>query len=272
MANYFVLITVVCYLASLAGYVTYLFTAQRGAGLAGTVLLWAGVVSHYVALLERSRAQHTVPYDNLYGTISLFAWLVAITYLGLELFHRQRSVGALVLPLVLVIFIVAQAGGNVPATPSAARGPLLALHITLNVLAYAAFALASVLSLIYLIQNRLLRSHRLGSIVWRFPPLEVLERMSRSGVVVGLISLVIGMALGLLWVDRIYGHFRDWAGDPKEIITLVILAAYGLYLWLGRTKSWRGARASALCVFNFAFVLFSLSIVNRYLSGFHRFF
>ena len=42
-----------------------------------------------------------------------------------------------------------------PATPPPAGGPLLALHITLNVLGYAAFALSFVLSLIYLMQNQL---------------------------------------------------------------------------------------------------------------------
>ena len=63
-----------------------------------------------------------------------------------------------------------------------------------------------------------------------------------------------------------------WNGDPKEIITLVILAVYAGYLWIGRTAAWRGARASALCVINFVFVLFSYSIVNLYLSSFHRFF
>ena len=59
---------------------------------------------------------------------------------------------------------------------------------------------------------------------------------------------------------------------PKESITLVILAVYAGYLWIGRTAAWRGARASALCVINFVFVLFSYSIVNLYLSSFHRFF
>jgi ABC-type transport system involved in cytochrome c biogenesis permease subunit len=272
MANHLVFLTVLCYLASFAGYATFLATERREAGLAGTIFLWIGVGMHYLALLERSRAEHSVPYDNLYGTVSLFAWLVAVVYIGLEIFHGQRSVGALVLPLVLIVFLAAQGSRAVTPLTLPARGPLLAFHITLNVAGYAAFALSFVLSLIYLIQNRLLRDRRLGIFVWRFPALEVLERMSRTSVVIGLISLLVGMVLGFIWVGRIYGSYSNWNSDPKEIITLVILAVYASYLWLGRAKAWRGARASALCVFNFLFVLFSLSVVNRYLSGFHRFF
>jgi ABC-type transport system involved in cytochrome c biogenesis permease subunit len=270
MTNHLVLITILCYAASLSGYVGFLATARRNLGRAATLLLAGGIVFHYLALLGRSRFAHTVPYDDLYGSLSLFGWLLAVTYLGLELFHRDRSVGAFVLPFVLVVFLLGQAAPVAGAAPPPARGPLLALHITLNILGYAAFALSFVLSLIYLLQNRLLRHRHLGNIVWRFPALETLERMSRSSVVIGLVSLTAGIALGLLWVNRIWGRY--WNGDPKEIISLVILAVYAGYLWLGRTKAWRGARASALCVFNFIFVLFSYSIVNLYLSNFHRYF
>jgi ABC-type transport system involved in cytochrome c biogenesis permease subunit len=267
--SYLVLATAFCYAASLAGYVVFLNSARVGIGRLATGLLASGIVLHYLALLERS-GSHTVPYDDLYGSLSLFAWLLAATYLGLEFFHRQRAVGAFVLPVVLAIFAVSGSGSKLVVTPPPVGGPLLALHITLNVLGYAAFTLSSIFSLIYLIENQLLRHHRLGSVVWRFPALEVLERMSRSGVVVGLVSLIVGIAFGFLWMHRIWGQY--WNGDPKEVITLVILAAYASYLWLGRTTAWRGARASALCVFNFILVLFSYSVVNLYLSSFHRYF
>jgi ABC-type transport system involved in cytochrome c biogenesis permease subunit len=269
MRNHLVLLTIVCYAASLGGYIAFLATARRAFGRLGTWMLIAGLACHYWALIERSRSTHTVPYDDLYGSLSLFAWLLAATYLGLQLFHKDRSVGAFVLPFEIVVFSLAQNSRAVgPAPP--AQGPLLALHITLNVLGYAAFALSFVLSAIYLVQNSLLRSRHLGSIVWRFPALESLERMSRSSVIVGLVSLLVGITFGLLWANRILGRY--WNGDPKEIITIVILAVYAGYLWLGRTRSWRGARASALCVCNFILVLFSYSVVNLYLSNFHRFF
>lgn len=262
--------TALCYAAALGGYAGFLSTARKNLGRVASLLVVAGLVLHYLALLERSGWGSNVPYNDLYGSLSLFAWLLAATYLGLEVFHRERSVGALVMPVVLIVFGLSQV--YIPATPVAvpAQGPLLAMHITMNVLGYAAFALSFVLSVIYLIQNRLLRHHRLRNFVWRFPALEVLERMSRSSVMVGLVSLVIGVGFGLFWFNRLEGTY--WTGDPKEVITVVILAVYAAYLWLGRSAAWRGARASVLCVVNFLVVLFSYSVVNLYLSGFHRFF
>lgn len=169
MTNYWLLATVLCYAASLAGYIAFLATSNRGAGRAATLLLAVGLAAHYMALVDRSRGAHTVPYNDLYGSLSLFAWLLAATYLGLEFFHRQRSVGAFVLPVVLIVMFFSGRGTTAPVTPPTANGPLLALHITMNVLGYAAFALSFVLSLIYLVQNQLLRRHRLQSVVWRFP-------------------------------------------------------------------------------------------------------
>ena len=194
--------------------------------------------------------------------MSLFGWLLALTYLGLEFFHRQRSVGAFVLPFVLAFFLAAQSRPGRPPSPTPAHGPVFAFHVTLSILAYAAFALSFVLSLIFLVENRLLRNRNLGDVVWRLPALELLERMSQSSVLVGLISIAIGTVLGFIWVDRLTGQY--WYYDPKYVITLVVLLLYAVYLQLARTPAWRGARASRLCIFNFFVVILSFTVVNLF--------
>ena len=270
MTNYFVPATLIVYAASLALYIWYLYAPRFAVGIGATASLAAGLGLHYFALLERSRLINAVPYDDLPGSLSLFAWLLAATYLGLELWHRQRTVGAFVLPVVLVVFAIAHRAASRPVTPAPAKGVIFAFHVTLNILAYAAFALSFVTSVIYLMQNRFLRDRRLGVIGWRFPALEVLERVSRSSAGVGVISLAIGVCMGLVWAHRLLGGY--WHGDWKILVTLVILAAYSTYWVLSQTGTWRGARASRLCVVNFLIVIFSYSVVNLYLSRFHRFF
>lgn len=107
MKDLFLILTIVAYGSSLALYLRFLGTGREVIGRLGTVLLGLGLIAHYFALLERSRGLHTVPYHDLYGSMSLFGWLLALTYLGLELFHRQRSVGAFVLPFIIVFFVAA---------------------------------------------------------------------------------------------------------------------------------------------------------------------
>ncbi len=259
------------YAFSLVLYLWLLYTNRPWVGISATTMLAGGLLVHYFSLMERARALDSVPYQDLSGSLSLFAWLLALTYLGLEMFHRQRSVGAFVVPVVfmLALFSTVFAPHQPPAPPEA-HSTVFALHVTLNILAYSAFAIAFVLSVIFLLQNRMLRGRAPGRTFWRFPALELLERMSRSSVAVGLLALSVGIVLGLVVSREVRGRF--WSNDPKEIISLVLLFSYAAYLWLGRTTRWRGARASWLCVLNFVVVLFSLTVVNLYLSKFHRYF
>jgi ABC-type uncharacterized transport system permease subunit len=175
-----------------------------------------------------------------------------------------------VLPIVLGVFLLAHLPEARPVKAPPAQGPLFAFHVTLNILAYSAFAISFVLSIIFLVQNWRLRNRKLGEVGWRFPALDVLERMTRSSVLIGCASLAAGVTAGLITAHRLEGSY--WNGDPKVIITVLIFLIYVGYTVLSQTAAWRGARASALCIFNFIFVIFSYSIVNRYLSHFHRFF
>src|SRR5256886_7537393 len=189
MNHLFPVLTALAYLLSFGLYVRFLSTGSKLTGRLGSVLLGLGLIAHYFALLERSRGLHTVPYHDLYGSMSLFGWLLGVTYLGLELYHRQRSVGAFVLPFILVFFLAAHLAPADRLPPPAAHGAIFALHVALSILAYAAFALSFVLSLIFLGEERLLRRHKVADVVWRLPPLELLAQMSQWSVLGGLVSI-----------------------------------------------------------------------------------
>jgi ABC-type transport system involved in cytochrome c biogenesis permease subunit len=269
MPGHWSYIALALYLSSLALYLRFLYTGRRLTGQLAAAVLALGLVGHYLALLERSHWVHSVPYDDLYGSLSLFGWLLAATYLGLELYYHERSVGAFVLPCVLALFAIGTWSGPDLSATRQEQGAMFALHVTLSVLAYAAFALAFVLSVVYLLQNRYLRRRRPGRVLWRFPPLEGLERMSRGSVRVGLVSLVIGTALGILWQWQIQHRFLFT--DPKVLVTVAIVLLYAVYLRLSLRGGWRGARASLVCVLTFLLVIFSYAVVNMYLSQFHRY-
>jgi HemX protein len=271
MTLLFVTITVLAYLTSMGLYLRFLYGGKELTGRLATSLMLMGLVAHYLALLMRAKGTHTVPYHDLQGAMSLFGWLLAVTYLCLEIYHHQRTVGGFVLPVILAFFLASYVMPDHAKIPSTEHGVVFALHVTLSILAYAAFALSCVLSLMYLGEERLLRIRRLGDAVWRLPPLELLERMSHTSVLVGLITIAVGTALGFLAVDRqVSEHYSYF--DPKYVFTLFVLALYAVYFRLARTAAWRGARASKLCVFNFVLVVVNFAVINLYVSQYHRYF
>ena len=146
------------------------------------------------------------------------------------------------------------------------HGSVFALHVTLAILAYAAFTFSFVLSLLYLIQNRQIRRRRTGLLFARLPALDVIGRMNRTSVSVGLAALVLSLILGFLWAER----FWPSLADPKIEWALATLAIYGLLLWKDR-RGWAGPRVALLSILGFGVLMFSYTVVNLYLSSEHSF-
>src|SRR5580698_1528751 len=133
MSQTFVASTVVAYLLSMSLYFRFLKTGKEVTGRLATTLMFLGLVTHYLALLMRAKGTHTVPYHDLQGSMSLFGWLLAVTYLCLEIYHRQRTVGAFVVPIILAFFFAANATPSHPGAPAPAHGVIFALHVTLSI-------------------------------------------------------------------------------------------------------------------------------------------
>lgn len=265
--------------ASLAAYavseVFYVWYAQRHksrVGQAATACLVVALGIHWFALVVRSRTLHTVPYHDLWGSMSLLAWLLALLYLGLEARYRDRVVGAFLLPFVLILqaVMVLFASKSPAVFDPPFKGSLFALHVTSNIFAYAAFGFAFLLSSLFLIEQRFLRTRQWGRLFLLLPPLDVLERMSRTGIKLGLVALSIGLLTGFLSSWRLFG--RVWSGDAKEVWSLLVLMVYAAYLLLQSQAGWRGSRASLLSVVAFGIVLFGYTVVNFFLTHYHTFY
>jgi ABC-type uncharacterized transport system permease subunit len=229
-------------------------------------LVVAGLVAQFADLQLVARSQGSVPYSTLGGSMALFGWMLGLAYLILVLRHRERAIGPFLIPFILAFSILGVVlPSQAPAGP-ATRGSLFALHVTLAILANAAFALSFVLSLLYLIQNRQIRRGRTGVLFSRLPALEVIGRMNRTSVTIGIVTLAVSVGLGIAWAHRV------WNGvvDAKLVWALLTLFVYGLLLWMNH-RGWEGPRVALLSIVGFVLVLFSYTFVNLYLSQEHVF-
>jgi ABC-type uncharacterized transport system permease subunit len=229
-------------------------------------LVVAGLVAQFADLQLVARTQGSVPYRTLGGSMALFGWMIGFAYLILVFRHRERAIGPFLIPFVLLFSVLGVLlPSHAPAGP-ATRGSLFAFHVTLAILANAAFTLSFVLSLLYLIQNRQIRRGKTGVLFSRLPALEVIGRMNRTSVTIGLLSLSVSVVLGIVWAHRVW---KDLA-DAKIVWALLTLSVYGLLLWKER-RGWEGPRVALLSIVGFVLVLFSYSIVNLYFSQAHVF-
>jgi ABC-type uncharacterized transport system permease subunit len=230
-------------------------------------LLGAALLLQFVDLQARARALGSVPYRTLAGSMSLFGWMLGVAYLALLFRHRERAIGPFLIPFVILFSAI---GLLIPFQPSSPRpetqGVLFALHVTLAILAYAAFTLSFVLSLLYLVQSRQIRRAQTGVLFARLPALEVIGRMNRTAVAIGLWTLLVSVLLGAAWARRVWSGI----GDAKLAWALFTLVVYGFLLWKDR-RGWEGQRVALLSIAGFVLMIFSYTFVNLYFSQAHTF-
>jgi ABC-type uncharacterized transport system permease subunit len=262
----------VAYALSAVLYTSSLFRTHPAIGRAATAFAVLGAACNFGTLYARSAALHTVPYRDLLGSMKLFGFFLAILNIVLELRHRDRSLGPFLMPAALA-FLLLSVSLTSPARADAPelKGPVFALHVTLNMLAYAAFAVACALSLLYLWVGRSLKKRAFSGPASRLPSLSYLERANRTSLSLGVLTLSIGLFLGLFWASRMWkGEHPLWALDPKIWFALATLAFYVFVV----VRAHRGAApvsTARLSVAGFVLVLLSYTAVNVFVSKLHAF-
>jgi ABC-type transport system involved in cytochrome c biogenesis permease subunit len=248
----------------------HLRTNRDGYGQTATILLLLGFLVHFLALEVGGRATGTVPYQNLPGSLSLFAWMLAAAYGVLFLRHREGSTGPFLIPLVILfmagsLVVYSSPTSQVIHDPRRS-GSLFAMHVTLAILGYAALTLSFVLAQMYLLQTRQLHKHKLGLLFSRLPALDVLTRMHRTSVAMGALALAVASCLGMISAKRNWGTY--W--DPKVAFTLLLILVF-VFTLIAPRLGWGGKKIAWTSIFGFVLLVFSYSVVNLFITAEHVF-
>jgi cytochrome c-type biogenesis protein CcsB len=232
----------------------------------------AGFVLHTVALAADWIIDGHYPLFYLRETLSFLAWTLVATYSLVLYRYRARPLGTFILPLVsLLVFIAAithSADGGGARTIALGDSWLFPVHTTLLFFAYAAFFVVFVASVMYLLQERSLKSKTFGAIFHRLPSLTTVNEIATSSTAIGLTLLTVGIATGMLWASSRDG--RLWHNDPKEIFAALTWLLYVSLIFYRSTAGWRGRRAAWIGVAGFALVLCTF-FGARMMGGYHVF-
>jgi hypothetical protein len=90
----------------------------------------------------------------------------------------------------------------------------LPVHVSLAIFGDALLALACSASVLYLVQDRRLKAHRVRGLHPHLPSLETLDRLSHRSVVWGLVLLTLAILTGIVWARGVGQAAQNW-GDPK---------------------------------------------------------
>ena len=229
-------------------------SARFSPGAGGRVLLWLGAIFHLVSLA----GQGPQLFMERAGVAGMFGWLTIVSYLvgGKRL---GAGSGSIVAPVALcaALYSLAPPIHQTWAPNTPLQSVWLATHVFLIVSAYVCLAFAFAASLLYLVQEGLLKRKKLSGLWRKLPSLSAADEWIFRATAFGVALLTLGLITGVAFSSVAVAHYSVLA-DPKVLISGATWAIFMLYLGARWKLNWHGRRSNLVVIYGFVVLAVSL--------------
>src|SRR3984893_10334218 len=199
MDRYLLVVSTACFFAAIVHLVLILRAGVFRPGRFNFFAIGLGFIFQTAFLSLRGHELHRCPLTNLFEVLIFLAWSVALIYLLIGPAYRLSLMGAFTAPLVFSIQVFALLMPiDVRHPVKLPANPWLEFHASMSIVAYGAFALACVAGVMYLVQERQLKTHQLHSVFYHLPPLTDLFAAITRLLWLGFALYSLGLASGFL--------------------------------------------------------------------------
>lgn len=207
-----------------------------------------------------------IPMGNGYETMLFVAWLVMLASLIVcRRFRIVLTFGFLMSGFFLLVSHIGQMDPNIGRLMPVLNSPLLSIHVSVIMTAFALLSLTFVSGLtaiVVRIANR--RGRRLSE------QLESLQLLSRLFLYPALTFLGIGIFVGAIWANVSWGNYWGW--DPKEVWALITFMVYAVAAHATSIPAMRNPLTyHVFMVLAFTTILMTYFGVNYFLGGMHSY-
>jgi len=234
-----------------------------------------GFFFHFVSVVEMLVQAHRWMPVGGREVESLLGFAVAGLFFLVWWLYDAISLGIFALPATFfLVFVPALGPGRYTFPSEGVRVSWLVAHIVALLMAYAALAFSMLASVLYLIQERRIKSKPgAGRDSWWapfdwLPPLDTLERIAHSTLEFGFPCMTVGLVIGSVLVQETSLGAAYFA-DPKVILSFISWFAYVSLLLVRRSAGLRGRRAAYLS--GAVFVVMMAVWAANMLSHVHRY-
>lgn len=262
-------LALIIYVISLLGYFIDFLQNNRKANRIAFWLLsivWGlQIIYFFVTFFNLNRIPILTPYEGM-----LFvSWLIVSLSLLINWFSQidffvffANIIGF----IMMSIYVFSPETELSPFIMKTMTTELFFMHIAMAFLAYAAFILSFVCSLMYFIQYEILKNktgfRRLG----RFGSLPELERMSVFFIMIGVPLLLISLIWGVIWGHLTLDSFFYF--DVKVITSVIVFIMYCYFLYMKIVKKEHGKKLALINIATFLLLLINIFLSQSF-STFH---
>jgi ABC-type uncharacterized transport system permease subunit len=202
----------------------------------------AGVVLHFVSLVDIARQTGRFPAENFYESISLCAFLLAVLFLFVCWRYRFETLGVSLFPLVFLMTLIGATGVPVSTwTNVRVRDAWLILHVILAVGGYAALLVTAAVSVFYMVQERRLKAKQMSQ---KLPPLAILDNLLSRSMGIGFVLITLAVVMGSIWAFVESG--TAWITGPSIAVAWATWLGYMTMIFLRVSAGWRGRKAAVM--------------------------
>ena len=149
-------IVMLAYFAAMILYFAFIAVKKDAVARVAVGLQIAGFVLHTAALVCRGIGAGRLPLTNQYEFATSFAWGLCLVSLIFVIRFKFPVLGAFAAPVIfLIIGYAAMQSKEVKELMPALRSNWLGFHVSTAIIAYGAFGVSFVLSIIFLLRDRM---------------------------------------------------------------------------------------------------------------------
>ena len=230
---------------------------------------------HFVSVVEMLVQAHRLMPVGVREIESLLGFAVAGLFFLAWWLYDAISLGIFALPATFFLVFIPSLGADRYRFPSQRVWvSWLVAHIIALLLAYAALSFSLLSSIMYLVQERRIKSkHKLGEksrwapLDW-LPPLDTLERLALATLEFGFPCMTVGLLIDSVLVQET-SLGAAYFLDPNILASFVMWFVYATLLLLRRGMGMRGRRAAY--VSGVALVVMMAVWAVNFFSQVHRF-
>ena len=241
------------------------------------------------------------PLSNLYESLLFLTWTLLSIYLLIETKTKSKLIGAILIPVALLINGFANLTLSPEIQKSSALFPALQsnwlmMHVSMMLLSYATLIMGSLLCILFLVisknqevdlkimddsslplynimldyyEAKLLSPSNEMAELGKLKLLQSIDNWSYRIIGLGFPFLTIGIISGGVWANEAWGSYWSW--DPKETWALITWLVFASYLHARITKGWEGKKTAILGGLGFFVIWICYLGVNFLGKGLHSY-
>lgn len=270
MAQGLTLLTIFIYLAAVITGFIGMMTSWEHWQKAGFMLAICAFLSQTITL---AAGFHTLlPTGPGMGAyIQLIAWFIMLCGTGAFIYLKNTLPVLFTAPFALILFLASAPSINTALKlPAYLNIAFYIFHIGALFLALGVLCTAFVSGLLFLFVQKRIKTKKTMSGFWKnMPALSLLDKINSLCAISAFPLYTAGLITGFFTSYQISGN--TFNGDSKEIISLFIWFLLAMLFHNRIALGWKGRKPALFVIIIFALSLFSVLIVNFYLSTSHSF-